>query len=151
MSNAYTGGDVVRDLFRNKLDAIIRANSIQWRQVDGINVPGQPDAQNPYFVLEFLGGSEDQYSFGSPGNNFFLEIGQVNVRVVTPKHRSVEMRRLAEAYAAIIRNSFRSVSMQITEGHDVRVERTMPLGDGFTEGGMWTETIGLEYRVYNTG
>jgi hypothetical protein len=140
--------DPIRDAFRAKLQAILTAGSITWAIEDTGNTADNPDAAQNYFELEFMGSTEAQASFGSPGNNFFYEEGQVSVHVIIPLGRK---RDEAERYALIVQRGFRGVTFATADSRNVRITTTGSLGGGQTMGGMWAETIALSYLVTNTG
>lgn len=142
-------GDSLRDAFRAELDNIIVEVSplITWSQVDTVNTDQNPDASTGFLELEFPGGAESQFSFGAPSADLFLERGQVTLRAVAPLGRE---RNLAETYALILRNAFRSRRF-MAGSRQIRVDAVGALGSGYNAAGMWSESIGLSYRVFNIG
>jgi hypothetical protein len=145
-------GDTLRDAFRAKLDAILAANpSIAWAQIDTLNTGIRPDASTGYFELEFPGGSEQQYTFGAPGNNLYLEQGQVTLRAVVRQNAGKTERDKAESYIETIRAAFRTAHSFAAGSRTVRITSTGAMGGGQDEAGMWAESIALSYEVFNTG
>ena len=144
-------GDTLRDAFRGALEDIVTDNSITWPVVDTVNTDEEIEvsASIGAFALEFPGASETQASFGSPGNNFFREEGQVTIRVYAPLTRQ---RDQAEAYAEIVRAAFRSLhTIDVSDGRQIRIDATSPMSGGETVGGMWAEAVALAYSVLNSG
>lgn len=146
-------GDPFRDAVRAALNSVISAASpaIAWVQRDTLNTADNPDASAGYFELEFPGASESQQAFGSPGQNEFLEQGQITLRVVTPAGR---FRDTAEAYADQLRKAFRGKRIAFTEygsGRQIFIDAVASMGGGHTEAGMWAESLALAYRVYPKG
>lgn len=139
-------GDPLRDAFRAELETVRVAASVPWSVRDTLSTGDQPDAGTGYLELEFPGGSEEPYA-RAPAASLYQEVGQVTVRVVAPLRRS---RDLAEAYAASIRNGFRSRRFPCG-GRTIAILATAPLGDGHDEGGLWAESFGLRYRIFNVG
>jgi hypothetical protein len=147
-------GDPLRDAFRAELDSIIStaAPPIPWVRKDTLNTSTEPDASTGYIDLEFPGGGEAQYTFGAPAANLYHEQGQVTVRVVTPLSAGQTERDKAETYAAQIRSAFRTAHRTFAAGsRTVRIKSTAPMGGGHDEGGMWAESVALEYEIYNVG
>lgn len=142
-------GDPLRDAFRTRLATHVATAPATTRSVqDTVNTTTNPDATAPGWIdLEFPGGSEEQYSFGSPGSNWWREYGQVTVRIVTPIGGA---RDSAEVDAALIRSRFRNDSFSAGSA-TVRITETAPMGGGQDDGGMWVETVALGYRIYNVG
>ena len=145
-------GDTVRDAFRAELDAVIAAASppIAWTRIDTLNTPTNPAPNEPHFDLEFGQGSEAQYTFGSPGNNFHRESAPVFVHVRAPLAQSLEIREQAETYAAQVRTAFRGRRFAAGVG-TIRIVGAAPMGAGQVAGGMWVETVALQYVVLNLG
>jgi hypothetical protein len=141
-------GDTLRDAFRARLVALAgQSPAVTLAVKDLVNTTELPDASVSFLALEFIGGSEDQYTFGIPGHNRFLEIGQVTLRVCAPIGSD---RDTCEAAAEILRNRFRNDSFA-AGNRTIRIVDTTPMGGGQDEGGLWVESIGLRYRVFNTG
>jgi hypothetical protein len=114
---------------------------------DLINTDADPDAGAGLIALEFLGGSDEQYTFGAPGNNLWRERGQVTIRVYAPLGQS---RDIAETAAETLRDLFRAD--RFTAGYRmVRILDTAPMGGGEDEAGLWAESIALGYQTYNVG
>ena len=58
----FSGGDPLRDAFRNEIETIITAAGIAWSHVDTWNTDQNPDASAPgWITLEFPGGGEQQF------------------------------------------------------------------------------------------
>lgn len=142
-------GDPLRDAFRSELETVRVAASIPWLIKDTLNTNVNPDASAGYLELQFPGGAEAQYTFGAPSNNLHREVGQVTIRVVSPRGNAAN-RDLAETYAAAIRSAFRMRRFAVGS-RSVRITATAPMGDGEDEGGMWSESIALGYELYNVG
>lgn len=148
-------GDPLRDAFRTQLAAIRTALAATYPAIfaikDLINTVENP-APTEFIDLEFLGGSEAQYTFGAPGSNLFREEGQVTVRVCTKLGAGTTKRDLAETYATAIRAAFRSQTYRLFSAGSltVRITSTAPMGGGFDDGGLWMETVALGYETYNT-
>lgn len=151
-------GDTLRDAFRAELATIRTAASIPWPIKDTVNTSTQPNPPAAaaastaagYLELEFPGGSERQFSAGSPGANLHLEAGQVTVNVVTRLRTGTTNRDLAETYAEAIRSAFRA--RRFTAGaRSIRITSTAPMGGGHDEGGMWVESVALAYEIFNVG
>jgi len=151
-------GDTVRDAFRAELATIHTAASIPWAIKDTLNtaeqpnppVAGAPGTAAGYPELEFIGGSERQYTFGAPGSNLHREEGQVTVRVMTRLRSGTVNRDLAETYAGAIRSAFR-MRRFAAGARSIRITAVAPMGSGFDEGGMWGEAIAIAYEIYNVG
>ena len=140
-------GDALRDAFRIELQSIITSAGLSWPFVDTQNTTALPDASTGFISLEFPGGAERQFTFGSPGSNLHREEGQVTVRVSAPLGRS---RDLAETAAAAIRTAFRMRRFAAGNG-TVRITSTAPMGGGHDEAGLWVEAVALGYETYNVG
>lgn len=140
-------GDTVRDAFRARLAAHRTTASIPWSIKDLINTTDNP-AATEFIDLEFLGGTEQQYTFGAPGSNLFKEVGQVTVRVCTKLGAGTTKRDLAETYAGALRSLFRNDRFA-AGSRTVRITSTAPMGGGYDEGGLWMETIALGYELFN--
>jgi hypothetical protein len=144
-------GDTFRDAIRGALDAILLANpSITWPHRDTLNTGVKPDAGSGYFELEFPGGDENQYTFGAPGFNDWQETGQITVRAVVRQNAGKTERDRAEVYIETIRGAFRGRRIPIG-ARAIRIVRTGAMGGGQDEAGMWVESIGLEYQLFNVG
>lgn len=148
---SYSGGDTLRDDFRNELDTILAAHgSITWVQVDTLNAGTHPDAASGYFDFEFPGGSEEQFSFGAPGSNFWREGGQVTLRVIVRRNAGATERNKAESYARTLRDAFRG--RRFGSGSlKIEILTTGSMGGGHDEAGMWVESVALGYRIFNVG
>ena len=144
----FSGGDPLRDAFRNEIETIITAAGITWSHVDTWNTDQNPDASAPgWITLEFPGGGEQQFTTGAPGFNLFQENGQVTVRVFC---RIARNRNTAESYAATIRNAFRARKFACGSA-TIRITDTAPMGGGEIEGSSWAESVAIGYEVFNTG
>lgn len=144
----FTGGDPLRDAFRNEVETIIAAAGIAWAYIDTWNTDQNPDASAPgWIALEFPGGGEEQFTTGAPGNNLFQENGQVTVRVFC---RLAANRNTAETYAAAIRNAFRARRFPCGSA-SIRITDVAPMGGGVIEGSSWAESVALGYEIFNTG
>ncbi|WP_319798324.1 phage tail terminator-like protein [Nitrobacter sp.] len=144
-------GDPFKDAIRARLathvDALGLGSTFPIRDTD--NTSDQPDAAANYLELEFPGGPPDrQRSFGSPGNNWYDEVGQITLNVVVTLRQN---RNAAEAAAAGLRGKFRSDRIEIAPGRFIRITGTSPLSDGRTEGGHWVISVYLAYQVFNIG
>lgn len=145
------GGDTLRDAFRNRLESVLALNAwIEWPQKDTLNTGLHPDASTGYFELEFPGGSEEQFTTGAPGNNFYREIGQVTLRAVVRQNAGLTERNKAEAYVEAIRTGFRSARF-VAGSRTVRITATGAMGGGQDEAGMWAESIAIAYELFNIG
>ena len=151
-------GDTLRDAFRTRLAAHRTTASIPWPIVDVLNTAEQPapaaanaaSTAQGHLELDFLGGSEAQYTFGAPASNLHREQGQVTVRIVTRLRAGTTVRDLAETYAAALRNLFR-MDRFAAGSRTIRITAVAPMGGGFDEGGMWVESLALAYEIYNVG
>lgn len=151
-------GDTLRDAFRAELATVATAASIPWPIKDTVNTATQPNPPAAgaaasvagHIELEFLGGSEAQYTFGAPAANLHREQGQVTVHVVTRLRAGTANRDLAETYAAAIRSAFR-MRRFAAGSRSIRITAVAPMGGGFDEGGLWAESVALGYEVFNTG
>lgn len=142
-------GDTFRDAFRTRLATHCATVPATTRSpLDLINTGEDPDAAAPgYIYLEFPGGSEAQYTTGAPGSNLFREQGQVTVKVATPLGSG---RDTAEVDAATLRNRFRADRFA-AGSQSVKVMAVQPMGGGQDDSGMWVESIGLAYQIFNVG
>ena len=144
-------GDTLRDAFRSKLDSILALNGwIEWPHKDTLNTGVKPDASTGYFEFEFPGGNEEQFTTGAPGANFFRERGQVTLRAVVRQNAGLTERNKAEAYVEAVRQAFRPERF-VAGSRSVRIMTASSMGGGETEAGMWAESIGLAYEVFNIG
>lgn len=144
-------GDSFRDAIRGALDTVLLANpSIAWPHKDTLNTGVKPDASTGYFELEFPGGDESQFTFGAPGANDWQETGQITVRAVLRQNAGKTERDKAESYVETIRSAFRGRRIAIGS-RAIRIRRTGAMGGGQDEGGMWVESIALEYQRFNVG
>lgn len=117
---------------------------------DQAGVPSAADVG--HLELEFPGGPpDDQYTFGSPGNNLHDETGQVTLRVVTRLRAGVTVRDAAEAAAEGLRKKFRADRFGTSEGRVVRVTGVSPISDGHDEGGNYVLSVHFAYQIYNVG
>ncbi|MFO1080860.1 MAG: phage tail terminator-like protein [Reyranellaceae bacterium] len=144
-------GDTFRDAFRAELTSVVSAAGIAWPVRDLINTAENPDASGGFIAIEFLGGSEEQFTTGAPGDNLFRENGQVTIRVYAPQEGSVTTRDQAERYAEAIRVAFRGRRFACGADRTIRIDGTQPMGGGQDEAGLWAEAIGLGYEMFNTG
>lgn len=151
-------GDTVRDAFRSRLETHRTTAAIPWLIVDVLNTAEQPappaanaaNSAQGHIEIEFVGGTERQYTFGAPLSNLHQESGQVTIRLVTRLRAGTTVRDLAETYAQALRNLFRSDRFS-AGSRSVRITGTAPMGGGFDEGGAWVETLALAYEVFNVG
>ena len=145
-------GDTLRDAFRAELDAVIAAAApaITWVRKETLNTEENPDASTGYFEIEFGAGDEAQYTFGAPGVNLHRELAPVFIHALTPLARNETTRDLAETYLGQLRTAFR-MRRFAAGARQVRITSTAPMGGGEIEGGMWAETIALQYEIYNVG
>ncbi len=145
-------GDTLRDAFRAELDYVISHASpaIAWVRRDTLNTGDNPDASGGYIDLEFTGGDESQFTFGAPGADLHREQAPVFIHVVAPLAASSTDRDMAERYGTQLRTAFRKRRFA-AGARSVRITRTAPLHGGEIEGGMWAETVALEYEIYNVG
>ena len=145
-------GDPLRDAFRAELDAVIAAAapSITWLRRETLNTEDNPDASTGYFEIEFGAGDESQYTFGAPAANLHRELAPVFIHALTPLARSETTRDLAETYLGQIRAAFR-MRRFAAGSRTVRITSTAPMGGGEVEGGMWAETIALQYEIFTVG
>ena len=143
-------GDPLRDAFRTRLATHAATSPATTRQPkDLINTVENPDAASPGFLyLEFPGGNEQQYSFGAPGSNFFQERGQVTLRVASALGAGTTDRDTAEVDASLLRARFRNDRFAVGS-LSVRITRVHPMGEGQDEGGLWVESVAIEYEIYN--
>jgi hypothetical protein len=146
-------GDTFRDAFRAELAAVCNDKAVYWPIRDMVNASTSADldaGDTGWIALEFLGGSEEQFTTGAPGANLFQENGQVTVRVYAPKAGDVTIRDQAEVYAEAIRVGFRARKFACGD-RTVRIDSTAPMGSGEDDAGMWAEAIGLGYEIFNVG
>ena len=148
-------GDPVCDAFRTKLQAILAAAAppIAWDVEDTDNGVAAPDAGTPYIQMRFEGGDESRFTFGSPGSDYFTEIGDVFIDFLVPLGGG---REAQERNARTVREAFASVTHRFfytsVASGSIRIEITnaSPLGAGQgVDGAMSCKTIGLSYRIYN--
>lgn len=157
-------GDTQRDAFRTELAAVIAeaSPSIAWSVKDTLNTDEMPApaaanaaaADQGYFEIEFIGGSEAQYTTGAPGANLHREHGQVTIRAVSRLRAGKTVRDLAETYLRQIRTGFRARRFAAGAGPGagiIRITGTAPMGGGENEAGLWVESLGLTYETYNVG
>jgi len=123
---------------------------IGWPIVDLHNAGENPDVSQGFVALDFPGGSEDQYTFGAPGLNFWREQGQVTLYVKTRLGAGMTVRNLAESYAGALRSRFRNDRFVAGNG-TVRIVSTAPMGGGHDEAGLWVEAVALGYETFNIG
>lgn len=141
-------GDSLRDAFRARLAALCALSPAIVLPIEDLTNTGEnPDASGPFLVLEFPGGAEDQYTFGSPGSNLFREDGQVTLRVCARLGRD---RDTCEAAAETLRNRFRNDRFAAAS-RTIRITAVAPMGGGHDEAGLWVESVGIAYRVFNEG
>lgn len=152
-------GDPLRDAFRTALGTVVTEQSILWPIKDTLNTATQPappaagvgTALAGHLELEFLGGGEEQYTFGAGTSDLHREQGQVTVRVATRLRAGTTKRDLAESYARGIRNGFRKRRFTTSTGREVRITAVAPMGGGFDEAGFWVESVALGYETFNLG
>lgn len=153
-------GDTLRDAFRAELDNVIRdaSPSISWtrRDLQNTTTPATLHAANAaaasqgWFEIDFMGGSEEQYTFGAGSSDLHRETGQVTVRAVTRLGAGDAVRDTAERYVEQIRTAFRKRRF-MAGSTKVFVDAVQPMGGGFGEGGEWVESFAIAYRRYNVG
>jgi hypothetical protein len=143
-------GDPLRMAFRERLVVWLADLGIGWPIRDLHNTGDNPDVSQGFVVLDFPGGSEDQYTFGAPGLNFWREQGQVTLYVKTRLGAGMTMRNLAESYAGALRSRFRNDRFAAGNG-TIRIASTAPMGGGHDEAGLWVEAVALGYETYNVG
>lgn len=144
----YSGGDPLRDAFRNMVETIRTEQSVAWEFIDTTNTDQNPDRSKPGWIsLEFPGGGEEQFTTGAPGYNFFRENGQVTLRVFC---RIAKDRNVAEGYAAAFRTAFRARRFACGSAF-IRITDVTPMGEGLIEGSSWAESIAIGYEIFNTG
>lgn len=143
-------GDTLRDAFRSRLATHVATAPATTRPVkDLVNTAENPDASSPGFIyLEFPGGSEEQYTFGAPASNLFRERGQVTLRIASPLGAGTPVRDSAEADAELLRARFRNDRFA-AGSRSIRVTSVQPMGGGLDDGGLWIESIGIAYELYN--
>jgi hypothetical protein len=138
-------GDRVREAFKTELAAIITGASIPWAVKDVENVFASATGETELIALEFDGGPPQRAgSFGQPnGSNFFIEEGNVWIRVVAPLGTGNDV----AGYARTIADAFLQRRFTMSNGRGIR---TMSGPPGPTRiGGRWIESIPVAYRVYN--
>lgn len=143
-------GDPLRLAFRERLVVWLADLGISWPIADLRNAGENPDVSLGFVALDFPGGSEDQYTFGAPGLNFWREQGQVTLYVKTRLGAGMTMRNLAESYAGVLRARFCNDRFVVGNG-TVRIVSTAPIGGGHDEVGLWGEAVALGYETYNVG
>lgn len=152
-------GDPLRDAFRTELATVLAITpAIPWSVKDLQNtteLPAPPAADaassaQGWFEIEFPGASEEQYTFGAPGQNFHREQGQVTIRAVTRLRAGATVRDLAEGYLATVRSRFRMRRFAVGS-LSCRITDTAPMGGGMDEAGMWVESLALGYEIFNVG
>lgn len=148
-------GDRFKDAVRTRLEThrITLGYSEAWEIKDTDNTSVSPgvtrQSKGGHLELVFPGGqTERQYTFGSPGDNLWEEVGQVTLRVVTPRGMN---RDDAEVVATEFRNLFRGDRIFFDQSTDIRIKATSPIGDSHDEGGNWVISISLEYQIFNRG
>ncbi len=140
-------GDPLRDAFRSLLATVKTEQSITWATKDTLNTSENPDAAAPYLELTFDGGSEQQGTFGVPGQNLHDEVGQVTVNVCTPLGSN---RDLAEDYTRRLRTALRGRNFTTAEDREVFIDAISP-PSGAPDGGLWVESILISYSTTNLG
>lgn len=153
-------GDTLRDAFRSELASAIAAASpaIAWpvRDLENTGTAATLPAANAaaseqgWFEIEFVGGSEEQYTFGAGSSDLHRETGQVTVRAVTRLAAGTTLRDTAERYIEQLRTAFRKHRFA-AGSTKVFVDSVMPMGGGFGEGGEWVESFAIGYHRYNAG
>jgi hypothetical protein len=139
--------DPLRDAFRSELAAVVLAAAIPWGVVDTINTTAAPTAATSFITLRFAPAlPETQYTFGSPGSNFWLERGDVFIDLF-PKLGIGH--GLVESYGLAIRNAFRNRRFVLSTGQYVRILSVAPMSGGPVDGAWWCETVAVNYRVFN--
>jgi Bacteriophage related domain of unknown function len=93
----------VRDAFR----AYLAANWTTTPIVAVTNEFTTPPSLSPWVALQFLAGTEEQVSLGSPGYNIFRESGTVFIHVIVPTGTGDEV---ALGYAETLRTLFRGAT-----------------------------------------
>lgn len=153
-------GETLRDAFRADLDAVIAAASpaIAWTRRDLENtgtaatLPAANAASSAqgWFEIEFLPSTEEQYTFGAGASDLHREVGQVTIRAVTRLNAGTTVRDLAQVYLEQIRTAYRKRRF-MAGSVQVFIDRLLPMGDGFDEGGQWVTALAVEWRRYNVG
>lgn len=153
-------GDTLRDAFRSELAAVIAAASpaIAWsvRDLDNTGTAATLPAANAatsaqgWFEIEFVGGSEEQYTFGAGSSDLHRETGQVTVRAITRVAAGTTVRDTTERYMEQLRTAFRKRRF-MAGSTKIFVDAVQPMGGGFTDGGEWVESFAIAYRRYNVG
>jgi hypothetical protein len=152
LASGYSLGDPFRNAMRDRLGVILTELAIPWPLVDMDNAGNNPDVSASFVCLDFPGGSpEEQYTFGAPGANYWKETGQVSVYLKTRMGAGTTTQRVAEGYAAAIRRKFRANRIGMDGGYSIVITATAAMGGGHDEGGLWVESIGLEYRLFTSG
>lgn len=146
----FVVGDPLRMAFRDRLMVWVVDLGIGWPIRDLYNTGDNPDVSEGFVALGFPGGSEDQYTFGAPGLNFWREHGQVTLNVKTRLGAGMVVRNLAESYASGLRARFRNDRFAAGNG-TVRIVSTAPMGGGQDEAGLWVEAVALGYETFNIG
>ena len=140
-------GDPLRNAFRTELAAVLAAASIPWTLVDTINTTSDPDAKTNWITLRFVPSAQEQnYTFGSPGSNFYRETGDVMIDLFPTLGSGHDT---AEGYGLTIRNAFRNRRFAMSTGQTVRILAVAPMSGGPVDGAWWVETVALSYRVLN--
>lgn len=136
--------DPLREAFRSALAAVLAETGIAWAVDEVENVYAAEDGKTNFIALEFGGGSEDQYTWGSPGSNFYTERGQVMVRLVAPLNAG---REPIEGYARAIASAFRNRRFATAGGIGIRSNSGPPSGGA--SGVRWILTVAIAYRIDN--
>jgi hypothetical protein len=131
-----TAQDALRDHFR--------AGYTVRPYVETVNAnPKASDRPESGFVsMEFLGGSEEMVSFGSPGNNRYRRQGFCRAHVYLPAGTSPLD---AESAAVDVAAVFRAARIPIDGTRTIRIYGVDPAQFGPAEGRFFRATIDFEY------
>ena len=147
-------GDPFRDAWRARLAHHRLAQGVAWpiKDLDGTTLA--PDAAQGFADIEFSGGTPERLeAWGVPGDNLWVEDGQVSIDVYCPLG-SAALRDQADAIAALYRTAFRADRFwdRDADGHlRIRVTGTAPLTAGVVAGGLRVVSVLLAYRLLNRG
>lgn len=137
--------DRVRAAFKTELDSIITAASIPWARKDTENVFASATGGTGFMAIEFDGGPPmRQGTFGQPnGSNFYIEDGNVWIRVVAP----ITAGNAVAGYARAISDAFLERRFTMSNGQGVRTLSGPPSPTKL--GARWIESVPVAYRVFN--
>lgn len=142
--------DPFRAACRARLAEHMAEAGIDWLLIDLLNTGENPDVSQNFIDIEFPGGSELQFTFGAPGNNFHDEVGQITIYVKTRLGAGTTVRNTAESYAQMLRDRFRNDRFAADVG-TVRIRTVAAMGAGQDEAGLWVEAVALGYQIFNVG